>query len=87
VTYAAAVEAHRPTEAAAVVAEAAYRSAVRGGHARLRSFKRDLKNLGLTEAQIHEIIPDAGAGRRAGGGDEGGEGSGDGGGGEGGEAK
>jgi hypothetical protein len=26
---------------------------------RLRAFKRDLLNLGLTEAQAHEIIPDA----------------------------
>lgn len=57
--YQAAVDAHRPLEAALVVAEAGYRAAVRAGHARLTSFKRDLKNLGLTEAQIHEIIPDA----------------------------
>lgn len=61
--YATAVETHRPTEAAATVAEVGYRAAVRAGHARLRSFKRDLKSLGLTETQIHEIIPDAGAGR------------------------
>jgi hypothetical protein len=75
VTYAAAVDAHRPLEAAAMVAEAGYRAAVRGGLARLRSFKRDLKSLGLNEAQIHEIIPDASAGRRAGGGsEEGGDG-------------
>jgi hypothetical protein len=57
--YAAAIEAHRPTEAAATVAEVGYRSAVRTSHARLRAFKRDLQNLGLTEPQIHEIIPDA----------------------------
>jgi len=66
VPYAAAVEAHRPAEATAVVAEVGYRAAVRGGHARLRTFKRDLKNLGLTEAQIHDIIPDAGAGKSKG---------------------
>ena len=81
--YAAAVEAHRAPEAAAIVAEAGYRAAVRGGHARLRTFKRDLKNLGLTEKQIHEIIPDAGSGRSGGGkgegGDEGEEGGGAGG--------
>jgi hypothetical protein len=56
-SYATAVEAHRPTEAAASVADAAYRSAVRAGHARLQAFKRDLMNLGLTQAQIQEIIP------------------------------
>jgi uncharacterized protein YjiS (DUF1127 family) len=28
----------------------------------LTRFKRDLKNLGMSEAQIHEIIPDAPAG-------------------------
>lgn len=65
VSYAAAVDAYRPMETAATVADVGYRAAVRAGHARLRSFKRDLKNLGLTEVQIHEIIPDAGAGRSA----------------------
>lgn len=76
VPYHAAVEAHRPVEAAAVVALAGYRAAVRAGHARLTSYKRDLKNLGLTEAQIHDIIPDAGPekGRKKGPGGEGGEG-------------
>ncbi|MBK9260547.1 MAG: hypothetical protein IPM54_12055 [Polyangiaceae bacterium] len=64
VPYASAVDAYRPTEAAETVAEAGYRSAVRAAHARLVSFKRDLKSLGLTEAQIHEIIPDASAKRR-----------------------
>lgn len=54
----AAVDAHQPMEAAETVADAGYRAAVRSAHARLVSFKRDLKNLGLTEAQIHEIIPD-----------------------------
>jgi len=57
--YAAAIDAHRPVEAAATVADVGYRSAVRASHARLRAFKRDLQNLGLTEPQIHEIIPDA----------------------------
>lgn len=65
VPYAAAVEAHRPAEATDIVAEAGYRSAVRAGHSRLVSFKRDLKSLGLTETQIHELIPDAGAGKSA----------------------
>lgn len=54
-----AVKAHEPMEAAEIVADAGYRAAVRSAHARLVSYKRDLKNLGLTEAQIHEIIPDA----------------------------
>lgn len=67
VPYHTAVEAHRPAEAAALVAEMGYRAAVRAGHARLRNFKRDLKSLGLTEAQIHEIIPDAGSSRGSGG--------------------
>ncbi len=65
VPYAATVEAHQPAEATMVVAEAGYRAAVRAGLARLVSFKRDLKSLGLTETQIHEIIPDAGAGKSA----------------------
>ncbi|HRI66442.1 MAG TPA: hypothetical protein PK156_19470 [Polyangium sp.] len=59
--YQSAIDAHRPTEAAATVAEAGYKASVRTAHARLKSFKRDLKSLGLTEAQIHEIIPDASA--------------------------
>lgn len=63
--YAAAVEAHRPAEATETVAEAGYRAAVRSGHTRLVSFKRDLKSLGMTETQIHEIIPDDGAGKSA----------------------
>lgn len=58
-TYAAALDAHRPLEAALTVADASYRSAVRTAQARLRAFKRDLQNLGMSEAQIHEIIPDA----------------------------
>jgi hypothetical protein len=57
--YQTAVDIHRPVEAAATIAEVGYRSAVRTGQARLRAFKRDLQTLGLTEAQIHEIIPDA----------------------------
>jgi len=65
IPYADAVEAHRPAEATEIVAEAGYRAAVRAGHTRLVSFKRDLKSLGLTETQIHEIIPDAGAGKSA----------------------
>jgi len=48
------------------VAEAGFRTAVRSAQARLTSFKRDRKNLGLTEAQIHEIIPDTQTGRRPG---------------------
>lgn len=61
VPYAAAVEAHRPVDAALTVAEASYRATVRAGQARLTSFKRDLRNLGMSEAQVHEIIPDAGS--------------------------
>ncbi|MDI3286838.1 hypothetical protein [Polyangium sp. 15x6] len=60
------MKAYRPVEAARVVAEAGYRAAVRGAHTRLKNFKRDLKNLGLTEAQIHEIIPDASAAKKRG---------------------
>jgi len=56
----AAVEAHRPARAAASVAHLAYRSAVRTAHARLADFKRDLKSMGQTEAQIGDLIPDAG---------------------------
>lgn len=54
-----ALKAHEPLDAALTVAEAGYRAAVRSAHARLTAFKRDLKNLGLTETQIHAIIPDA----------------------------
>lgn len=67
------VNAYRPIAASLVVAEAGYRAAVRGAHTRLRNYKRDLKNLGLTEAQIHEIIPDASAGKKGGGGGDGGK--------------
>jgi hypothetical protein len=63
--YQAAVDAHRPTDAAATVADVGYRSAVRTGQARLAAFKRDLQNLGLTEPQIHELIPDVSAGAAA----------------------
>ena len=52
------LEVHRPTEALASVTEATYRSAVRRGHEQLRMFKRDLENLGLSRAQIFDIIPD-----------------------------
>lgn len=53
-----AVAAYLPLDAALTVAEAGRRSAVRSAHSKLTAFKRDLKNLGLTETQIHEIIPD-----------------------------
>jgi hypothetical protein len=55
----AAVEAHRPAEAVAAVADAQYRRAVHLGQERLTAYKRDLRTLGLTEDEIHEIIPDA----------------------------
>jgi hypothetical protein len=61
VPLAAAVDAHKPADAALTVAEAGFRAAVRAAHGRLVIFKRDLKNLGLTEAQIHEIVPDRSA--------------------------
>ena len=54
-----ALEAHRPAEAAALLARFEYRGAVRNALARLRDFKRDLQTLGLDEAGIHDIIPDA----------------------------
>ena len=53
------LDAHAPHAAAETVAEAGYRSAIRNGHSKLAMFKRDLLNLGMTEAQAHEIIPDA----------------------------
>jgi hypothetical protein len=34
-------------------------------HGRLVSFKSDLESFGLTETQIHELIPDDGAGKSA----------------------
>jgi len=58
-SYQDALDVQRPAEAAATVARFAYRGAVRTALGRLRHFKRDLQNLGLTEAGIHEIIPDA----------------------------
>jgi hypothetical protein len=54
-----AVEAYQPQEATATVAQAGYRSAVHAAWSRLREFKRDLQNLGLTEAAIADIIPRA----------------------------
>jgi hypothetical protein len=54
-----AVATFAPLEAARTVAEAGYRAAVRSARAQLAKYKRDLQNLGLTEAQIHAIIPDA----------------------------
>jgi hypothetical protein len=66
--YTTAVEAHRPAEASALVANAGFRAAIRSAHARLQAFKRDLLTLGLTNAQVHEIIPDASAGAGGGGG-------------------
>lgn len=56
--YEQALEKHRPTDAAAFIAKASYRSAVKFGHEGLRAFKRDLLNLGLSKAQIFDIIPD-----------------------------
>ena len=53
-----ALDKHRPSEAAAFIAAASYRSAVKMGHEALRAFKRDLQNLGLSRAQIFDIIPD-----------------------------
>jgi hypothetical protein len=58
-SYQAALDAHRPAEATATVTRFGYRGAVRSALAKLRNFKRDLKSLGLDEAAIHDIIPDA----------------------------
>jgi hypothetical protein len=55
----AATETHRPAEATAMLARYGYRGAVRIAVARLRDFKRDLLTLGMSEAAIHDIIPDA----------------------------
>jgi hypothetical protein len=57
-TYEAALTVHHSVEAAAFVASASYRSAVKMAHEALRAFKRDLQNLGLSRAQIFDIIPD-----------------------------
>jgi hypothetical protein len=54
-----AVEAHRPAEAAMMVADVHYRLAVREGQQCLAAYKRDLRSLGLTQEEIHGIIPDA----------------------------
>jgi hypothetical protein len=54
-----AASAHAPLEAAATLARFGYRGAVRTALTRLRDFKRDLQTLGLDEAGIHDIIPDA----------------------------
>ena len=56
--YEAAVEAHRPAEAAMMVADVHYRWAVHEGQECLLAYKRDLRSLGLTQEEIHEIIPD-----------------------------
>ncbi|MFZ5786179.1 MAG: hypothetical protein ACOY3Y_07025 [Acidobacteriota bacterium] len=45
-------------EAVDVVADKALKAAARAAAVGLARFKRDLKNMGLTETQIHEIIPD-----------------------------
>ena len=58
-TYSAAIETHRTVDAAATVAEASFRTAIRTTPARLAAFKRDLLSLGLTQVQVREIIPDA----------------------------
>ncbi len=54
-----ALDAHRPTKATARITRSVYRAAVETAHDRLRAFKRDLLSLGMTEAAVHEIIPDA----------------------------
>ncbi|MBC7170953.1 MAG: hypothetical protein H5U40_00915 [Polyangiaceae bacterium] len=56
---AAAVEVHRPLDASLTVAHATYRATVRAAQHQLTKLKRDLQNLGLSETQIHAIIPDA----------------------------
>jgi hypothetical protein len=55
---AAANAAHEPFAAAETVAQASYRATARAGQTKLAAFKRDLKNLQMSEEQIHEIIPD-----------------------------
>ena len=54
-----AVAALLPAEAAAHVTEVGYRMAARAAQPRLRAFKQDLENLGLSKTHIFEIIPDA----------------------------
>jgi hypothetical protein len=60
----AALDAYTPMEAALTVAEATFRTRVRAAHSQLVKLKRDLKNHGLTETKIHQIIPDAKSARR-----------------------
>jgi hypothetical protein len=38
------------------------RAAIRTAHARLSTFKRDLLSMGMTQSQVHEIIPDGSVG-------------------------
>ena len=64
-SYEEALTKHSPAEAAAFIARATYRSAVKMGHESLRAFKRDLQTLGLSKTQIFEIIPDGTPGASA----------------------
>jgi len=54
-------------QASALVASAGFRVAIRSARARLQAFKTDLLTLGLTDAQVYEIIPDASVGVAGGG--------------------
>ncbi len=56
-SYQSGVDAHRPTEASALIARTTYRAAVRAAHTRLRDFKRDLQSMGLDDVEIHTVIP------------------------------
>ena len=64
-SYEEALAKHTPAEGAAFIARASCRSAVKMGHENLRAFKRDLQTLGLSKAQIFEIIPDGTPGASA----------------------
>jgi hypothetical protein len=57
VAYEEALAAHQPADAAETVAEATHRTSALNTHVKLRAFKRDLLTLGLSNAQVHDIIP------------------------------
>lgn len=54
----AALAAYQPSADAEALAETSDRAAILNLYAKLAAFKRDLRSIGLSNAQIHEIIPD-----------------------------
>jgi hypothetical protein len=60
----AAVEARAPAAARVALLGRVHASLARVGQMQLAALKRDYKNMGMTETQIHQIIPDATRARR-----------------------